>query len=125
MSTATKSIESGVRQGYRNLAVDELVTRPVTALLGVSDDAANLMKMFGIHTIFDLGVSELFRTARLLADLGSLHEGPFAHFKQIPIELLDNSVQVSSPEELAAIPLSSLRRLSNNEAARLEQILGV
>jgi len=110
---------------FRNLGTDELAIQPTTALLGVSDKTDKALRSLGIHTIFDLGVSQLFHTARTLADVVTAHRGPIARFQQIPRELLDAGVDVSRMEDLAHIPLSSLRSLDTNAATRLEESLGI
>ncbi|MEZ4388923.1 MAG: hypothetical protein R3D98_15365 [Candidatus Krumholzibacteriia bacterium] len=114
-----------IREPMRNLAPDELAVQPVTALMGVSDRAAALLRTLGIRTVFDLGVSQLFHTARLLCDLASGGAGAMARFQQVPRELLDPGADAVSLADLARVPLSGLRSLDTAAAQRLEEVLGV
>ena len=56
-------IEAVVRSGHASLDLQELLTKPPSVLLGVSDAAATALTAVGIKSVFDLGSSWLFANA--------------------------------------------------------------
>ncbi|GLX02811.1 hypothetical protein [Microtetraspora sp. NBRC 16547] len=55
---------------YENKSLADLIKAPVSALSGVSEGDARLLKeAFHINTIGDLGRNKFFRTATALVDL--------------------------------------------------------
>jgi hypothetical protein len=56
---------------YEDLALEDLLDAPVTALAGVSEgDAELLANAFNVKTVRDLGTNKYFRTAAALTTLG-------------------------------------------------------
>lgn len=59
-------------KAYEDKTLAELVDAPVSALAGVSDGDAELLKdAFNIKTVGDLGRSKYFRTAAAIVDLAN------------------------------------------------------
>lgn len=68
----TADLTKAVDKAYRDKSLTELVDAPVSALAGVSDgDAELLKKAFNISTVGDLGRSPYFRTAAALVHLSA------------------------------------------------------
>ncbi|MEU5727256.1 hypothetical protein [Micromonospora sp. NPDC047738] len=66
----TADLTKLVDKAYQDRSVTELVDAPVSALAGVSDGGAKLLKeALGIVTIGDLGRNPYFRTASALVAL--------------------------------------------------------
>lgn len=66
----TADLTTLVDKAYQDKALTELVDAPVSALAGVSDGGAKLLKeALGIVTIGDLGRNPYFRTASALVAL--------------------------------------------------------
>ncbi|SCF18041.1 hypothetical protein GA0074695_4062 [Micromonospora viridifaciens] len=66
----TADLTKLVDKAYQDKSLTELVDAPVSALAGVSDGGAKLLKeALGIVTIGDLGRNPYFRTASALVAL--------------------------------------------------------
>lgn len=66
----TADLTKLVDKAYQDKALTEIVDAPVSALAGVSDGDAKLLKdAFGIITVGDLGRNPYFRTASALVAL--------------------------------------------------------
>lgn len=63
-------------KAYEDTSLDKLVDAPVSALAGVSENDAKLLKdAFNVKTIGDLGRNKFFRAATALVDLESATKG--------------------------------------------------
>jgi len=114
--------EHWLRHPARALAVDAVLAEAVTALQGVTNDAALALEKVGIRTVLDLGASALFANARAIADaadrvdaLGS--PGP------LPADLVDDSARGLSATLVAGLPPTALRALDTAEATLLADAL--
>jgi hypothetical protein len=66
----TADLTKLVDKAYQDKTLDELVDAPVSALAGVSEKDAKLLKeAFQIVTVGDLGNNPYFRTAQALVTL--------------------------------------------------------
>ncbi len=64
------NLDAFLDKAYENGSLAEVLAAPVSALAGVTDgDAELLKKAFNINTIGDLGKNKYFRAAQLLAEL--------------------------------------------------------
>jgi hypothetical protein len=64
------NLDAFLDKAYENVSLAEILAAPVTALAGVSDDGADLLKSaFNIKTVGDLGKNKYFRVAQLLTEL--------------------------------------------------------
>ncbi|MBM7078841.1 hypothetical protein [Micromonospora humida] len=67
---ASADLTKLVDKAYQDKALTEIVDAPVSALAGVSDGDAKLLKeAFGITTVGDLGRNPYFQTANALVAL--------------------------------------------------------
>ena len=63
-------LETKLSKAWEGKSAQELADAPVTAIQGVSeDDAAHLLKAFGIKTVRDLGTNKFFRWAQSITTL--------------------------------------------------------
>jgi hypothetical protein len=64
------NLDAFLDKAYENVSLAEVLSAPVSALAGVTDaDAELLKKAFNINTVGDLGKNKYFRAAQLLAEL--------------------------------------------------------
>ena len=64
------NLDAFLDKAHENSTLTEILAAPVSALAGVSDgDAELLKKAFNISTVGDLGKNKYFRAAQLLAEL--------------------------------------------------------
>jgi hypothetical protein len=64
------NLDAVLDKAYENVPLAEVLAAPVSALAGVSDGDAELLKQaFNIKTVGDLGKNKYFRAAQLLAQL--------------------------------------------------------
>jgi hypothetical protein len=117
-------LKSTLHHSYRSLSRDELITREVVVFLGVSEGAAQLLNELGIRTVFDLGVSHLFNTARQLSMIVNNTDG-IARYQRIPGDALDASFDVGSLSALASASPEVLRNVGPVTAEKLRTQLGV
>jgi hypothetical protein len=60
-------------RAYEDLSLDKIVNAPVSALAGVTEDTAQMLKKaFGIKTVADLGRNKFFRAAVTLTELAEI-----------------------------------------------------
>jgi hypothetical protein len=64
------NLDTFLDKAYENKPLTEVLAAPVSALAGVSDGDAELLKSaFNIKTVGDLGKNKYFRAAQLLSEL--------------------------------------------------------
>jgi hypothetical protein len=64
------NLDALLDKAYENASLSEILAAPVSALAGVTDADAELLKTaFNIRTVGDLGKNKYFRGAQLLAQL--------------------------------------------------------
>jgi hypothetical protein len=64
------NLDAFLDKAYETSSLADVLAAPVSALAGVSDaDADLLKKAFNIKTVGDLGKNKYFRAAQLLAEL--------------------------------------------------------
>ncbi|MGZ4618553.1 MAG: hypothetical protein ACXV3F_07460 [Frankiaceae bacterium] len=64
------NLDAFLDKAYENVSLADILAAPVSALAGVSDGDAELVKnAFNIKTVGDLGKNKYFRAAQLLTEL--------------------------------------------------------
>ncbi len=96
-----------VRQQYVSDTPVQLLARPVGALLSVPAGAVTLLDNLGIKSVFDLGASMLFGTARAVAEAASGVQSVRA--MSVSRDMIDPTVADLTFAELAEQPLTALR----------------
>lgn len=100
---------------YEDKAVEELVKAPVSAISGVSEsDALVLKATFRIGTVEDLATNKYVKLAQ---GINSLSE--------CSVQILDKTFESKVYEDLAKKPLSAIAEISENEAALLKRVFGI
>jgi hypothetical protein len=113
-----------VRQQYVSDTPVQLLNRPVSALLTVSPSAATLLNGdLGISTIFDLGASLLFGTARTITE-AALGVQSVAGMP-VSRDVIDEASANLTISELAESPVHVLRYVSDALAQSLNSTLGI
>ncbi|MDQ6800352.1 MAG: hypothetical protein M3041_05890, partial [Acidobacteriota bacterium] len=112
-----------VRSPYRSDSASQLVSKPVESLLTVSADAKTLLNDLGITTIFDLGASILFDTARRIVEAADSSNGGRGEF--IGADFLDATERGKSAAELADSKILVLRQVGDSVAQQIESALGI
>ncbi|MGQ0766284.1 MAG: hypothetical protein ACT4OZ_11520 [Gemmatimonadota bacterium] len=113
-----------VRTSSASLDLPALLRQPTRSLLGVSEPAAEALAEAGIRTIFDLGASQLFASARAVV-AAAQPGGASARFGALPGDLLSEGAADTPLAEVPALPVSALRMLSLLEATALATALDV
>lgn len=108
-----RNLADHFRPGPAELSLDEALQQPVAALLGVSSRAADALGRIGVASVFDLGSSWLF------ANAAAAIEAPSGGLGTSSADLLDPGVLPQPREDVTALPLTSLRGLSDDEAEAL------
>ena len=105
-----------VRTRESGRAADELLRAPLTALLGVSDDAAGVLAPFGIVNIFDLAASRLFAAATDLVAIADGNDGRVENrLGSVPADMVDAPTSVAAGD-LATQPIAILRAIGGSRA---------
>ncbi len=112
-----------VRQQYVSDTPVQLLTRPVNALLAVSTQAATLLDGLGVKTVFDLGASFLFATARKIADAASGIQA----IASMPVsrDAIDATAAALTMAQLADSRLLVLRNVDEALAQSFATTLGI
>ncbi len=112
-----------VRQQYVSDTPVQLLARPVNALLAVSTQAAALLDGLGVKTVFDLGASFLFATARKIADAASGVQA----IASMPVsrDAIDATAADLTMAQLAESRLLVLRSVDDVLAQSLATTLGI
>ena len=108
-----------VRETSSDLSLGELLEKPVTELIGVSDTAAAALAPLAIETIFDLGSSSVF--ARAAAAVAAAD----GDVRLVPRDLLGPSGADLDAAGIPELPLVRMHGLSQAVAAALTAALAV
>jgi hypothetical protein len=111
-----------LRPEFLSKSPDEIIRKPITALLSVSANAANTLNSIGIESIFDLGTSILFGTARQIIQASSLND--YRRFQTLSAEWVDTNAP-KDPQSLADLSIEILRVIDAPTALLLKNSLGV
>ena len=112
-----------VRSQFRSDSASQLVSRPVESLLAVSADAKTLLNDLGITSIFDLGASILFDTARRIVEAADVSGTSQPQF--IGADFIDATERGKSAAELSDSSIAVLRQVGEAIATQLEETLGI
>lgn len=118
---------AGLRSDTGLQSLSEALNAPVDVLLGVTAAARQALEPLHIRTVYDLGASSLFATARRIA-LAAGPDGLSGRHGLVAGDWLD-STSVSQPpgrvESLGTRPLAAMRLLTAAQAASLTDALGI
>jgi hypothetical protein len=113
-----------VKTEFASLPVAEMLGKPVTVLLGVSDDAAAALRGLDIESVFDLALSHVFAAAVELDDAAENAANTFSRFGAPPADVLSNGAAgTTKVSDLRFQPIGILAGIP--DAAALQTALGV
>jgi hypothetical protein len=101
----------------------QLLARPVSAMVGINDDAISLLLGLGIQTVQDLASSQLFDSVRRITQAARTPVG--LADERLSGDVLDNTISVRTPREVAALPLENLRAVTPETAAAFQSAMGI
>jgi hypothetical protein len=100
---------------YEDKTIEELVKAPVSAISGVSEsDALVLKATFQIGTVEDLATNKYVKLAQ---GINSLSE--------CSVQILDKTFESKIYEDLAKKTVSAIAEISENEADLLKRVFGI
>ena len=109
------SLRSLIDKKYADLSPQELLDVPVSAIKGVSERDAELLKQaFNIKTIRDLADNKYVKIAQAITSLADFWE-----------EALDKAFEKKSPKELVNAPVSAISGVSERDAELLKQAFNI
>ncbi len=111
-----------LKTGYEGLATAELVKSPITILIGVSEIQQQTLVKLGIHTMFDLAMSPIFKGAYEIAVAAIDPQHPFARYG---IPSADAGVGSKSPQDLVDDSIEALSGITTGIVSELQNSLGV
>ena len=103
---------------FQSVPLAEVLSKPVTALLGVTTDAAAALADIGVETVFDLALSRVFAAAVELVRAATDPGSAFSRFGAPPSDLLaDDAPDLTAVGDLrfersTSSPASPTRRAS-------------
>jgi hypothetical protein len=102
-------------EAYEDKSIEELVKAPVSAISGISEsDAAVLKTAFRIKTVEDLATNKYVRLAQGINCLS-----------ECSMEIGDKTFGSKVYENLAKKPVSAISGISDEDAALLKRIFGI
>ncbi len=113
MALPTQDPTEFLQTEFQSSPLVEVLQKPPTALLGVSDAAANALGAIGVKTVFDLALSRVFAAAAQLADAGENASNALNRFgapasdmlsAPLPPDTRVPDVRFMPPNILAGIP---------------------
>jgi hypothetical protein len=113
-----------LKSAFAGLAPDEALRQPPGVLLGVSAGAQAALETLGVRTVFDLGASRVFATARALLAIQGDPTAAEARLNVVAADAVDAPAGVLVTE-LADQPIAILRGVGSANAPALGAALDV
>jgi hypothetical protein len=113
-----------VRTPFVHLDTSDILQQPVTVLLGVSEAARDALHKLGIETVFDLGASSVFSTARAVTSAAAVGSAS-ARLGVVPSDWLQPDATFDSLEDIGQSGIEQLRGIAPADAAELKAALDV
>jgi hypothetical protein len=115
-----------IRTDFRNLSVRELLHQSPHVLLGVSPQAADLLKTLEINTVFDLATSGVFDAATKLVNAGSdVHSALNQHGSPTADLVREAEAFGKKIDELQFLQVGVLESIPAAEIANVQSLLDV
>lgn len=115
-----------LKTGYEELTTEELIKAPITALMGVTELQRQALVKIGIHTIFDLAMSPVFKGAYDIALAAVDPKHPLARYGVNVFNVSDSINNVSnSPQNVIANSIVNLSGINAGIISELENALGI
>jgi hypothetical protein len=119
-------ISQVVRAEHKHVELLEALRLPVSALLGVSDAAADALRDLGIITIFDFGSAWIFANARAAAQAASFGTTS-QRLGNIPADWLKATpeARAAALENIGDLDIIHLRGMTDDQANAVRTALGI
>lgn len=102
-------------KAYEDKKIEELVKAPVSAISGISEsDAVVLKGAFRIRTVEDLATHKYVRVAQGIK-----------YLSECSVQVQGMTFESKSYQNLAKKPISAISEVSDNDAALLKRIFGI
>ncbi len=117
------NVDKKFDKAYHSMSPAQLVEAPVSALHGLSEGDAELLKeAFNVNTVGDLAALKYAQWAREICELADSGEkAEMAAFKH----KLDKKYEKKTPKMIAKSPVDALQGLSKKDAQRLAKAFNV
>jgi hypothetical protein len=116
----------GLKSSFIKLDALTALHSPISALLGVSTESEQILKHFGIHTIYDLATASIFNTAADIARAanGEGNNSVIACTGRIPGDFIDQD-SPATPVALAAADVVLLRDIGTELASTIKSSMQI
>lgn len=114
-----------VKSEFRLVDASTLLTRPVTALLGVTPAGATILEALNVETVFDLASSVTFGAARRIAEAAEDPNSEMALSGAVPLDLVDLPARTIPVGELQMENVERLRGVSEATATQMASTLSI
>lgn len=118
-------VDKYVKTEFRLVDASALIMQPVTALLGVTPDAATLLGNLNIETVFDLASSVIFGAARRIVEAAEDPNSDMALAGSVPLDMVDVAARTVPVGELQVAPLEKLRGVSEKVATGIADVMSI
>jgi len=114
-----------VKSDFLHLELREILQSEPSILLGVSDEAKDVLKSLEIHTIFDLGMSKFFIAAGMLSSVSDIPPNLIARYGQVPSEMVKIDYRDKDVREMLNEKVFILMGISAGVAGEILAELGI
>jgi hypothetical protein len=126
MELFAMSNQDGLKQAAINLDPIAALRAPVEVLLGVTASVKAALASLGHNTVFDLAASPLFSLAREISEAAAgKGSGAMARLSAVPGSVVGADSTATTPVQLAAADIASLRSLTATQVTQIKQQLQV
>lgn len=125
-SRASEDPLVSVRSEFQSLPLREILRKPPSVLLGVSQDIEDALKLIEINTVFDFATSAAFDDANKLVHAArDLASAMYQHGAPSSDMVREAEITGQKLSEIQYLPISALERIPTADAAALETALDV
>lgn len=126
MDSIQEQLASLLKTDFATVPFAEVLRKPVTALLGVSTEAAASLNLLDVFTAFDLATSEVFAAANKILDAGHNIKSLLYQYGSASADLVRESVAGTlSIDQLGDSSIAALQRVPDDKATTISQNLGI
>lgn len=113
---------NAVRSQYATNTSAQLLSQPVDALIGITNEGVHILEDLGILTVFDLAASNIFNNAYQITLAATQAKGVSNGL--VAGDFFDKTYQERQPGVVANAPLSVIRSIGKATAKRIEEAIG-
>ncbi|MGE3287522.1 MAG: hypothetical protein AB7J32_15655 [Pseudonocardia sp.] len=117
--------QDSIKSEFAQLDLREVLQSSPEVLLGVSADAAALLRDLRLVRIFDLAMSGPFRTAAGVREAAQQPDSVVGRFGRLPSDVVDDAHRDTPPHDLLDAGPHVLATIGAATATRLREVLGI